>query len=354
MRNAAAKLKHRAGWINPAGRLSRAGIACSRDLAVGAMLGMVLAAGSVHAESPGLEEMAAKFLEGYEAISTEAADEAVLDLLETDGESAFRSDSRLGPWTRGMLLIKAREGELPRVRYRLRHGNALLPAPPAADPIKVSFVQVDRFNLGPALRKALAEGGPKRPLAPAEVFGQGPDVSWRLVTRPIMGQSAGLVAAGRQELEDPDTTCQGIPCLRPDPVSGALDSRDWSEPENLEADFTPSEPGTINGLPDPALAVDLAAIAAGAAEVKSSRFSWRGLESRESVEPGEPFLEIVMEYNLGQDRGVEVIVHDTHRMDHRVFDAWTRLRAVEAPGSEAAAMTVEQAVQRQPAPDNRD
>jgi hypothetical protein len=77
----------------------------------------------------------------------------------------------------------------------------------------LDMVEIERFNLGPALRAAMIHDTGKAPSA--EAFGVGPHVAWRIVTQPDGRFGALVVAAGRRdfpEFEARDRDCAGLLC----------------------------------------------------------------------------------------------------------------------------------------------
>ncbi|HSH27185.1 MAG TPA: hypothetical protein VK972_05400, partial [Wenzhouxiangella sp.] len=178
--------------------------------------------------------------QGYQVQTVEKVNDAIEGALEiADGSSVFLPSGMLDPFVKAVLALDQTEGRLERVRFRLRYGQDEASAPPAAAPVPVSFVQIERFNLGPAVREALVQAHGAENVAAAAEFGVGPHVSWRLVTRPVMGQQADIVAVSRREISDADAraqTCFHAPCLSTAPV--IKQAAPWSamEATELEAD----------------------------------------------------------------------------------------------------------------------
>src|SRR5690606_11537866 len=78
-----------------------------------------------------------------------------------------------------------------------------------------SYVEVTRFNLGPAFRESLVDSVPAEHLAGPEEFGVGPDVSWRFEMSPMRAMTAGIDRASRKELSAAEAAamdCFGMPC----------------------------------------------------------------------------------------------------------------------------------------------
>lgn len=265
---------------------------------------------------------------GYEPLDPGAAVDAFRQTLPSDPASVFLPDGDIGPLAKAILMLEANEGVLPRARYRLRYGMAEVALDPPGRTLPMSFVEVTRYNLGPAVRQELARTAGDR-VAPAEHFGVGPHVSYRFAMRPIQGQAADVVGAGRAEIPDAfaeGMRCLGLPCLSLAVIGES--TAEWSEMEPLALDFAPPYEAIRDGVLAPAAAVDLALRELGAAEMSGDRLVWTGFEPRESVGPMEPFAEAVIDVNLGQDVGVDAVFQDDHVMDHAIAAVWQRIASV--------------------------
>jgi hypothetical protein len=274
---------------------------------------------------PTLDALTTGFLDGMDAFDDEAI--AALDaeieaaLPGADPDSVMLASGRLGPLVKAIVAVETADGVLERARYRIRYGFTYVEAPPAADPLKVSFVQVDRFNLGPALHESLIEAHGEKYIAPAEAFGLGPHVSWRFVMRAVMGHAAGFVAVARAEITDEDAremACLGVSCLTV--TGGASDAAPWGEMEEIErangeTDEQPVYEAMRGGVPTPAAVTDMLA-----ADLV--------MEMREGLGPTEPFAEIIIETNMGQDSSIDAALRDGHMMDDSVAAIWRRIAAV--------------------------
>lgn len=130
------------------------------------------------------------------------------------GASAFHPDADLPAPVRALLLLDSHEGALPHARYLINYQ----PTAEAATPDDTrAYVEVTRFNLGPAVRADLASSVPAEHLAPAKVFGTGPHVRWRFAMAPQRGMAAGLQGASRMQISEQQaasTDCLGQPCTR--------------------------------------------------------------------------------------------------------------------------------------------
>lgn len=230
--------------------------------------------------------------------------------------SVFWPAAHIGPMPLAVLAMEAEEAPLERVRYRIRYGVAWFEEMPGAAAVPYSFTEVTRFNLGPAIRQDLVESLGEDAVAAPEAFGMGPHVAWRLVTRPLMGNRALIMAAGRAELAEDsalESLCLGHPCL-----STALHIEElvpWSEPQVATLPETPDwvrEAGDVT----PASAVEsmLGAIEieqAGDPETPSAMPDW--------------VIEAVVEWNLGQDQGLDAAYRWGGFLDDSVAAEWRRL-----------------------------
>jgi hypothetical protein len=78
----------------------------------------------------------------------------------------------------------------------------------------IDLVEIERFNLGPALRAAMIHDTGTAPQA--EGFGLGPNVAWRIVTTPNGPLGTTVITAGRRDYEGfeaNDRDCAGLRCL---------------------------------------------------------------------------------------------------------------------------------------------
>ncbi|MGV8942212.1 MAG: hypothetical protein ACOH1P_11895 [Lysobacter sp.] len=164
------------------------------------------AAGAQHGfvPGPGFVEVDAEVLDGEAYYSAER--------FPRMAESAFMPDADLAAPVRALLLVESREGLLPHARYRVTYQLTST----ADDPdLTRSYVEVTRFNLGPAFRESLVDSVPAEHLAGPEEFGVGPDVSWRFEMSSMRAMTAGIDRASRKELSAVEAAamdCLGVPC----------------------------------------------------------------------------------------------------------------------------------------------
>ena len=281
-------------------------------------------------QASSLQEVAALFMSEttWQALDVEALQGEIRQALndaENEQQGVFHADANSGPLSKALLVALQDVPALPHVRYRLRYAMAQITPEGAGGPLVVSLVEVARFNLGPTRRAELVEMLGEERVAPAEQFGEGPDMVWRLVTRPVMGQVADIAYAARRQLPSEDTSlCLGSPCRLPDSLNAGI--RDWPEPAALEAT-----------LGESLLEVTMLETGLGRLGLlwpdEQGTAQWRAPEWPESVVAGEPFIEISLERGLGQDDGFDLVLHYDQLMDHEIKALWVRLIAVPmAPG----------------------
>ncbi|MCK8515233.1 hypothetical protein M0534_02645 [Methylonatrum kenyense] len=246
-------------------------------------------------------------------------------LAEDQDDSVLHPDARFGPLSKALRILLNEEPELPRARFHLRYARATV-QPDEGPPLEIGLVEVSRFNLGPTVRESLARDLGEERVAPPSHFGEGPDVSWRFLTRPVMGQAADITAAGRRELTASERKyCLGSDCGRAESINDVI--RDWPRAARSGAD-------PDFALPEAAL-LDVAlaelGLMGGGGDDQQPR--WKEPEWPETAAAGEPFLDIVVERGLGQDDGLDLVIRQEPVMDHEVRARWKRLSLVPtAPG----------------------
>lgn len=257
--------------------------------------------------------------DGFLPVDAEVLWEGIVAGLVADEAepSVFWSTADIGPMPLAMLALETEEGSLERVRYRILYGVAWFEETPSAVAVPYSFVEVTRFNLGPAIRQELVESLGEDAVASSEAFGEGPHVAWRLVTRPLMGHRALIVAAGRAELPDDrafERLCFDHPCLST--VSGIEEFVPWSE---LEEVILPEAPYAVQeaGIVTPVAAVD---ILLGAVEIEQA-----GDEVGRSAALPDAVIQAVVAWNLGQDQGLDAAYRWGGFLDDSVAAEWRRL-----------------------------
>lgn len=293
---------------------------CAAIGAWGAAYGGDMVADQRLVDAASLKDVAAVFApEGaWQHQNAAALGEQLREVLASNGDtdSVFLVDADLGPLSKALLVVLNEEPMIPHARYRLRYAQANV-TPEASPPLIVELVEVSRFNLGPARHAELVEILGEEQVASVDAFGQASDVSWRLITRPIMGQVADITYAARRELpEDSAEKCLGLSCQTIESLNDAV--RDWPELEPAEFPFKPQQ-------------MELSLLQAGLEQLglrqrdEQGRTSWRVPEWPESVTPGEPFIEVSLERGMGQDDALDLVIHHDQLMDDHTRALWERL-----------------------------
>ncbi|MEQ5803735.1 hypothetical protein [Halomonas sp. H10-9-1] len=270
-------------------------------------------------EADPLDALSTRFLDGYEAQDSLQVLQRIADTLEpsSQGASIFPPTSDISPLAMAVLALETAEGPRDRVRYRITHRLEALPNPPKASPLPLSLIQVDRFSMGAAIHQDVIDAYGAEHAAPLESFDAGPHVSWRLITHPVQGMRADILAAGRVELSDTQAesmNCLNSPCLS---LDASLDNvAPWGEMTQTSLALEAPYPVVHEGLPTPATAID--PLAGGRDVIEIERLS----ESR--VVP-EPFMEGVIELNLGQGTALNAGMRRGGLLDDSIAAIWKRL-----------------------------
>lgn len=221
-------------------------------------------------------------------------------------------DADLDPIARSVLLVEAYEAPVPHARYRIAYSMNVAPDHPES---RDDYVEVTRYNLGPARRNDLKGYVPENQLAAPEEFGIGPHVSWRFVLSPVMGMRAGLRYASRAELNDAQAQaadCLGEPCLSLNDPQGPDYAWQPVAPPRLDAASYASQSDW--GLARPARVIQ---------ELWAS-MSADGMDPLPYV-PGQPAFQFVVSLNTG---GQEAVITGLARqgvvMDSSVSEIWTK------------------------------
>lgn len=253
---------------------------------------------------------------GYEAVDLENVDALVEASLPETG-SVFTASGQLSPLAKAIRAVQTSDGQLDRARLQL--GVSLLQAdePPAADPVTLVLVQLDRFNVGPSVHAELVRSVGEDQVAAIEEFGEGPHVSWRLVMRQLMGQQSALVAASRLEITNEEAAlleCFGSACLQTAAIIPEL--TDWTD--LTETDLETSAEGLA-----PAVFIDLLA--------ELAFFDPYGHEAGMDAAVSPVLVATVLiETNLGQDLSTEGVLRVGELRDDSVEAIWQRLVAFPA------------------------
>ena len=265
--------------------------------------------------------------DGYVPMDADRVQDGINAMLApTAAASVFLPSADLAPMTLAMLALENSEPALERVRYRLRYGADTVEATPGGATHAVSYIEVARFNLGPAIHREVTEVHGADVVADVSEFGVGPHVAWRLVTQPVMGNRAMVVAAGRMEIDEQaaaEETCLGGPCLATGP--GIESMAAWGEMTSAAVESDAGIPGTVGAVATPAQAI---ALLLGEVD---------GIESDAAPDaPAIPdwAIEAVVEKNLGQDVGLEAAYRWGGLLDDSVAAIWQRLASIDAGSPE--------------------
>ncbi|HSH49269.1 MAG TPA: hypothetical protein VK991_11855 [Halomonas sp.] len=275
-----------------------------------------------------LASLSSRFLNGYDSHDGRQIVLQISDALKplNPEPSAFPPTARVSPLAMAMLALENTEGQRDRVRYRITYGIEQVPNPPKYSPLPLSFIQIDRFSLGAAIRQSLIDAYGAEHVAPPEAFDAGPHVSWRLITRPVQGARADILAAGRAELSD--AQAQEMPCLNGPCLSLDMElerAAPWGELQEVPLTLDAPYPVMHSGQLTPAAAIEQL--------TGSDRLSDTG-PVRETPGLPEPLLEAVIDINLAQDSALDARMRRGGLMDDSVAAIWKRLVAIP-PGANA-------------------
>lgn len=171
----------------------------------------------------------------------------------------------------------------------------------------LDLTEVERFNMGPATRVAFIRA---RGAAPApEIFGVGPHVAWRLVTKQDGPSRTVVLNAGRRdypEFEAKDRDCGGTLCTS---VQAPLDKR---------VEWTPVRDET--GMPTPSVFPAIVNRTDGRVEFEDESIAHvvRGLSVLGGLAPGTGVtwsgppagtsMTLLVDSNVGEDGGSDAAV----------------------------------------------
>lgn len=240
---------------------------------------------------------------GFQSQNLENIEGALADLIGGDRDAMIPPGADISPIEKAFLLLDTQETPLPRSRYLLRYNEQVVGG------ITLSLIDIERYNLGPAVRaETIAEFGADQTAEPA-AFGIGPHVEWRIVTQPVAKAAALLLAASRREISDSAAAardCLPRTCLSLTPLDGVAT---WSEGEQRQEPFHvvaypaigPSEFDPENHEIVPAYqALELGIMAGIATADDAGGVSW-AIPGRQGGNNVTPLLVIEIDHNLGQD-----------------------------------------------------
>lgn len=285
-----------------------------------ALLVLILTACSLASAADPLspDTVAGSFLNvaGFEPVDTDLLELELEASLPPSG-SVFTASGQLDPFERAVRSLQLVEGAASRARYVLQAQMIMVPSPPAADPVPVLLVELQRYNLAEAIHAELTEASGADHVADLAEFGPGPHVSWRLVMQQVMGMNSWTVAAARQEPAVP-TDCPLADCLQTAPLLDGLTDWQWSDPLEDAAATELFQPEVLLGL-----LVEEAAFDAFAHEA-----AWQA-----DSEPVH-IATVIIETGLGQDLLTEAALQVGALADDSVAAIWHRLVVMSA-GSDA-------------------
>lgn len=256
-----------------------------------------------------------------EQLSSEAYYDSAYFSEAAQAASVFLPDANLDAVTRALLLFEYHEKELPHARYVVQFSTEHHTEVPE---LQQSYVEVTRYNLGPARRADLLQYAPADQVAPASEFGLGPHVSWRMVMGPLMGMQADIRAASRKEIDQSTAQkamCFDQPCL-------SLESA--MAPEGKERVLA------APSLPAPTYKAQSDLGIPHVARVAQELFAILIPEQADPLpmHPDQPQFQAVLSMNVdGQEANTLGLVHQSMVMDDAIAQVW--LARQEVAGAEA-------------------
>lgn len=235
------------------------------------------------------------------------------------GESALLPDAGLDAVTTAVLAFDHVEGVLPHARYRITYHVKRVDDGCNVTP--QAFVEVTRFNLGPARYEEVTRYVDEDHWPPQDLFATAaPHLSWRYTATPILGMAAGVGTGSRRLLETREAAsmdCLGQPCLARTDASGPDGNWKSGASSSTSSDVY-REPGH-RWVPGPArMAEILLAGATGAAT---------DIEASEATSFERPDITIVISRDVqGQDSSASGLLRWQGLMDDAIAQEWLRLR----------------------------
>lgn len=227
---------------------------------------------------------------------------------------------------KALLVVESEEPPLPHTRYILRYSEQKV------DDADLSFVDVQRYNLGGAVRHDAVSSYGAENVANTTDFGVGPHVAWRFVARQTNDDAAVLLAAGRKEIPEEIAAaidCQTRTCLSLDGFDALATFTDEAVPERIAvtppyADTVMSKQGTETVVEQtPAFEALQLALATGYAKSYRGSVLWK---IPRPLEPNaaSPLIVILLDRNLGQEIMSDMVI-GLSKIDGRGIDRWMRL-----------------------------
>lgn len=226
--------------------------------------------------------------------------------------SASLPDASLDAIARSVLLLDAREAPLLHARYRIRYSMNGAPDFPE---IQHDYVEVIRYNLGPALRDDIKQYVPANKLGGPAEFGIGPHVGWRFALSPVMGMQAGLLYASRTELTEAQARaadCLGERCLSLTEIQGPEYTWQPVVPPRFDKALYASQSDSSVARP---------------ARVIQELWATMSADGMDPLPyaPERPAFEVVVSQNVaGQEAAVIALARQAVVMDHSLAEIWTQ------------------------------
>lgn len=222
--------------------------------------------------------------------------------VESDARAKLAaSDGQMGPIEKALLFVDAMEPPLARSRTLLRYGQVTTETSGGT----VSFIEVDRYNLGTE---------------------DVPHVAWRFDFQPRPGEVAGLRDAIRREIPNDEaaaTDCLIAECLQP--KSSTEGSFAWKPIAAPAGGWTVPYSGTAaSGHAVSALVAAEMALALNIASADGNGYVWRGPEQPEAVTDGSPFLYFLDDRDITGNGRNDAIMGMVQLNDHAISEMWAR------------------------------
>ncbi|MBI1418966.1 MAG: hypothetical protein GC146_17285 [Limimaricola sp.] len=235
-------------------------------------------------------------------------------------DSVFPPDHAISSVVRAILMVEKEDKPLKSVRYRVTIRRVA--ASPEYPEAYTDLIEISRFNLGPVLREQTMKDYPGVPVGPESEFGIGPNVTWRFAMQPVQGTRSSIDLAARHVMSDAEAAaaqCFDTSCLALEPVSGP--DGDWTPlppVEPNEVSFKASD--GINATP------------AKVADALMRRATPDGLRAYMADYAPVQMTIVISRNVLGQDVGIDGLLHQGHVRDDAISDVWLQRRQA-GPGT---------------------
>lgn len=235
-------------------------------------------------------------------------------------DSIYRPGHNISSVVHAILAVEKEDQPLRSVRYRITIRRIAASADYPG--VYTDLIEISRFNLGPVRRAQTIKDNPGVPVGPTSEFGIGPNVTWRFAMEPIQGVRSAVDLAARHVMSDQEAAaaqCFGVPCLGLDPVSGP--GGDWKS-------LPPAKPYQV-----PFKASDgTNATPAKVANALMRRAAPDGLRAELGDKVPVQMTIVISKNVLGQDAGIDGLLHEGHVRDDAISDIWLQRRQA-GPGA---------------------